>query len=143
EPDGVLPLGARRPSAVVFGLAGVEDRLFRDIRPQLERAIVSLEVEEITDIGPRFQAPPTSLAGAPVTSRGTLPPSAISELLQQARFGFIAYPFDVLGKSGVFAAYAAHGTIPVVFADRRGLFDGLQVGQHFLDGVDLKAAGDV
>ena len=28
------------------------------------------------------------------------------ELLQHARFRFVAYPVDVLGKSGVFAAYA-------------------------------------
>jgi hypothetical protein len=143
EPEHVPPLGARRPSAVVFGLAGVEDRLFRDLRPQLERAIVCLGIEEIIDIGPRFLKPPTSLAGVPVISKGTLPPFAISELLQQARFGFVAYPFDVLGKSGVFAAYAAHGTLPVVFAARRGSFDGLQAGRHFLDGLKLRETFDV
>jgi len=143
EPENVAPPGTRRSSAVVFGLAGVEDRLFRDFRPELECAIVSLGIEEITDIGPRFSKPPTSLAGVPVISNGALPPFAVSELLRQARFGFVAYPFDVLAKSGVFAAYAAHGTVPVVFATRRDSFDGLQVGRHFLDGRRLKAAVDV
>jgi len=143
EPEHVAPPGARRSSAVVFGLAGVEDRLFRDLRPQLECAIVRLGIEEITDIGPRVSKPPTCLAGVPVTSRGALPPFAVSELLRQARFGLVAYPLHVLAKSSAFAAYAAHGTVPVVFAPRRGSFDGLQIGRHFLDGLRLKAVVDM
>jgi hypothetical protein len=143
EPGQIVPSGARRSNAVVFGLAGVEDRLFRDLRPNLESAIARLGIEEITDIGPRLLKSPESLAGVPVISTGALPPFAIAELLQQAMFGFVAYPFDVVAKSGVFAAYAAHGTIPIVFAERRGSFDGLQVGRHFLDGLNLKAAVDL
>jgi hypothetical protein len=62
----------------------------------------------------------------------------VSELLQEARFGFIAYPLDYLCKSGVFAAYAAHGVVPIVFSDKNAAFDGLRTGEHFLDGLRLR-----
>jgi hypothetical protein len=113
----------------------VEKQLFGVYRPQIERMLGAMRIEKIIDIGPRYLSPPTSVAGVPVVSKGALPAGAVSELLQNARFGLIAYPFDVLGKSGVFAAYAAHGVVPIVFATRRGSFDGLEVGRHFLDGL--------
>jgi hypothetical protein len=125
----------RAPYAVIFGLAGVEERMFGVYRCDIERAVRKLGVEKIFDIGPRSKAPPKELAGIEVIANGALPRTAVSELLQQARFGLLAYPFDVLGKSGVFAAYAAHGVIPLVFADRRIAFDGLQSHSHFLDGL--------
>jgi hypothetical protein len=61
----------------------------------------------------------------------------VSELLQCARFGLVACPIDWIGKSSVFAAYAAHGVVPIVLSDKPGAFDGLQPAQHFLDGLRL------
>ena len=127
----------RSAAAVVFGLAGVEDRLFGIYRPDLERIIAALGIEKIFDIGPRFSSVPHTLAGVPVISKGVLPQGAVSELLQRARFGFVAYPLDFIGKSGVFAAYAAHGVVPIVLSEREGAFDGLQPARHFLDGLRL------
>jgi hypothetical protein len=121
----------------VFGLAGVEDRLFSIYRPDLERIIAALSIEKIFDVGPRFSSVPRTLAGVPVISKGVLPRAAVSELLQRTRFGFIAYPLDFIGKSGVFAAYAAHGVVPIVLSDKQGAFDGLQPARHFLDGLRL------
>jgi hypothetical protein len=129
---------ARAAKAVVFGLGGVENRLFGPYRQRVERIVEMMEIEEIIDIGPRLLSPPTSLAKAPVISKGALPRDRVSDVLAQARFGFVAYPFDVLGKSGVFAAYAANGVIPVVFADRRRSYDGLEAGRHFLDALRLE-----
>jgi hypothetical protein len=79
------------------------------------------------------------LAGVPLISKGVLPELAASESLLQARFGLIAYPLHVICKSGVFAAYPAHGIVPIVFSDKCGQFDGLQEGRHFLDGLRLEA----
>jgi len=129
---------ARTATAVVFGLAGVEDRLFGTHRSQIERVISALGIETIFDVGPRSRPMPCSLAGAVVISKGVLPQRAASELLRRARFGFVAYPLDVIGKSGVFAAYAAHGVVPIVFPERQSTFDGLQPSQHFLDGLRFK-----
>jgi hypothetical protein len=130
----------RRAAAVVFGLAGVEDRVFGIYRQDMERAIAALRIEKILDVGPRFSSVPHTLAGVPVISKGVLTHGAVSELLQRVRFGFIAYPLDFIGKSGVFAAYAAHGVVPIVFSDKPGAFDGLQPARHFLDGLRLGTA---
>jgi hypothetical protein len=128
----------RIATAVVFGLAGVEDRLFGIYRPDVERIIAALGIEKIFDVGPRFSPGPRTLAGAPVISKGVLPQATVSELLQCTRFGFVAYPLDFIGKSGVFAAYAAHGVVPIVLSETPGSFDGLQPARHFLDGLRLE-----
>jgi hypothetical protein len=137
EPGRSSAPRTRSAAAVVFGLAGVEDRLFGIYRPDLERLIAALSIEKIFDVGPRFSSVPRTLAGVPVVSKGVLPQGAVSELLQRTRFGFIAYPLDFIGKSGVFAAYAAHGVVPIVLSDKHGAFDGLQPARHFLDGLRL------
>jgi hypothetical protein len=141
EPRRELHPSTRAATAVVFGLTGVEDRLFGIYRSDLERIVATLGIESIFDVGPRSSSLPRTLAGVPVISKGALPQPVISKLLQQTRFGFIAYPIDVIGKSGVFAAYAAHGVIPVVFsdADRLISLDGLRPNQHFLDGFRLSS----
>lgn len=139
EPGWGPSPGARGATAVVFGLPGVEDRLFGVYRAEVERIVSGLEVEEIIDIGPRFSSMPSTLAGIPIISKGVLPQRAVSDLLHQARFGFVAYPVDVIGKSGVFAAYAAHGVVPIVLSEqiRLASHDGVRPGQHFLDGRHL------
>jgi hypothetical protein len=128
---------ARSAAAVVFGLAGVEDGIYGTYRSKIERIVSALGIEKIFDVGPRFSSVPLTLAGAPVISKGVLPQDAVSDLLQRARFGLIAYPLDWIGKSGVFAAYAAHGVVPIVLSDKQGAFDGLQSARHFLDGRRL------
>jgi hypothetical protein len=142
EPGCGLPLRARPATAVVFGLAGVEDRLYGLYRPQVERVVAAIGIEQVFDVGPRLSSASRNLAGVPVISKGVLPPDAVSELLQHARFGLIAYPLDVIGKSGVFATYVAHGVIPIVFSDRLRLrsLEGLEPGRHLLDGVRLEAS---
>jgi hypothetical protein len=132
---------ARTAAAVVFGLAGVEDYVFGIYRSQIERIISALGIEKIFDVGPRLSAMPRTLAGAPVIPKGVLPQGAVSELLQRARFGFVAYPLDFIGKSTVFAAYAAHGVVPIVFSDKQGTFGGLQPARHFLDGLRVGTGG--
>jgi hypothetical protein len=138
EPGCGLAPCARTATAVVFGLAGVEDRLFGVYRSEIERIISALGIENIFDVGPRLSSMPRTLAGAPVISKGVLPQGAVSELLQRARFGFVAYPLDFIGKSGVFAAYAAHGVVPIVLSEKQGSFDGLQPWRHFLDALRLE-----
>jgi hypothetical protein len=129
----------RTAAAVVFGLTGVEDRIFGIYRSEVERIVSALGIEKIFDVGPRSSAMPRTLAGAPVISKGVLPQGAVSELLQRVRFGFVAYPLDFIGKSGVFAAYAAHGVVPIVLSEKQGAADGLQPARHFLDGLRLEA----
>jgi hypothetical protein len=142
EPGCGSPPCARPATAVVFGLAGVEERVFGIYRPEIERMIPALGIEKILDVGPRFSSTPSTLGGVPVISKGVLPRHEVSELLQHARFGFVAYPLDFIGKSGVFAAYAAHGVVPIVLSEIQGSFDGLQPTRDFLDGLRLLTGVD-
>ena len=125
---------ARTAAAVVFGLAGVENVIFGSYRPEIERIISALGIEKIFDMGPRLSAMPRTLGGVPVIAKGVLPQDAVCELLQRARFGFVAYPLDFIGKSSVFAAYAAHGVVPIVLSDKRGAFDGFPHFRHAVAG---------
>jgi hypothetical protein len=129
---------ARAATAAVFGLAGVEGRLYGIYRQHIERLVRALRIEKLIDIGQRLSATPTALGGVPVKAMGVTPPHVVGELLQDARLGFLAYPTDLLGKSGVFAAYAAHGVVPIVLSEKKGFFDGLAAGRHFVDGLSLR-----
>jgi Glycosyltransferase Family 4 len=133
---------ARAATAVVFGLAGVENRIYGEFRRDVERALAALGVERILDIGPRLRSLPSGLGDIPIISKGALPRDSVSGLLQQAKFGFVAYPLDAIGKSGVFAAYAAHGVVPIVFSEELGFHEGLEPGRHFIDGLRFERPAD-
>jgi hypothetical protein len=128
----------RENTAVIFGLAGVEDRLFGSYRNQLERIIAMMRIQRIFDVGPRRGKVPLTLAEVPLTSRGILSRSDLSDLLRETKFGFIAYPLHCIGKSSVFAAYAAHGVVPIVLSDLPQCSEGLEADRHFIDGLRLK-----
>jgi hypothetical protein len=96
----------------VFGSAGVRRRAYERELPALRRAVTSLGATEIVDIGPGAIAPP-AIGGLAVRVLGPLPEDAVSAELLRARFGFVSYPPDFLDKSTIFAAYLAHGMLPV------------------------------
>jgi len=67
-----------------------------------------------------------------VQLQGALPATEVSAVLSETRIGLIDYPGHVFTKSGIAAAYFAHG-VPVVNTSSVGGFPGdLQEGLHFL-----------
>lgn len=112
EPTTVSDFERREPRLVVFGSSGVRRRTWGAHREDLAAASRALEVEEIVDVGVEAGAP-ESLDGRRVLRLGVVPSLEISDLLGRSRGGFLAYPPDFLGKSTVYAAYAAHGVVPV------------------------------
>jgi hypothetical protein len=132
EPERPVPWHMRQPWLVVLGRSGTERRAYGRHRPALTATAQALAVEKIVDIGPRAHALPADLAGIEVQAMGQLPREEVSRLLAESRAGFLDYPSDVLGKSTVFAAYCAHGVVPII-AQRRGPGrDGLHEDVHFL-----------
>jgi len=133
EPKVVVPPAHRSNYMAVFGRPGTEHWVYYGPDSQNSAILAQkLNVEKIIDIGLRDSAPPTSLGKTPVSCLGRLPGSAVSHHLLNCRFGLINYDVPRLGKSSVFAAYAAHGVIPVcIQADCRPNND-LKQGQHFL-----------
>jgi hypothetical protein len=110
EPQAVAPLAERAPRLALFGSRGVRRRAI-DLTAALRRACELLEVSEIVDIGPPMEF--ELQVGIPVRSTGWLESPAVSSLLADCRAGFVSYPPGFLGKSTIFAAYAAHGLLPI------------------------------
>ncbi len=114
EPAAVSPLATRRRRLIVFGGAGVRARAYGRALPELAVACERLGIEEVLDVGPGAETPaPATIGGVPVRSVGPLPGSAVGTLLGESLAGFLAYPPPFLAKSTIFAAYCAHGMLPV------------------------------
>jgi hypothetical protein len=61
----------------------------------------------------------------------------VSARLADAIAGFLAYPPSFLAKSGIFAAYCAHGVLPVCAWQRSLRQDASPAaGRHYWDGED-------
>lgn len=134
EPASVVPLAERAPRLVLFG--GQRERIYRNQLGALERLVRDLALREVVDLGPPVAARPASVGGVEVRAMGPLPGSAIGTILGQSQIGVMDYPNIYLGKSGVFAAFCAHGMVTYnLRADPRRA-DGLQPGLNFLSAVE-------
>lgn len=112
EPAAVPGFAERERRIVVFGGAGVRRRTWERFLPDLTRTARELGAREVVDVGPPV-ALPGSVEEIPVRVLGVLPPDEVSALLLRSAAGFLAYPPDFLPKSTIFAAYCAHGMLPV------------------------------
>jgi len=111
EPAEVAPLLDRLPLAVVFGGCGQRRRVYEALERhprQTERLLSELKIDRILDIGPDLQLA-DRIAGRPVEALGVLPANQVSETLLASRLGLLDYPGNRLTKSGILAAYLAHG----------------------------------
>jgi hypothetical protein len=135
EPAQLPSWGERQPKMVVFGSAAWRRKAYQECKHDLEKACHHMGLNEIVDIGA-----PTNLQELPVrvSGRGILSAAETSREMLSARAGFFAYPINCLGKSGIFAAYAAHGLVPVTFeGNKMENGDGLVLGEHFLSAAGV------
>jgi hypothetical protein len=124
EPEAVSAPEQRRPRAMlVFGGPGQRGRAYGELRPSLAVACQTLEIAEIVDLGPAFGELPARVGGVPVRALGARSEQEVRAILMGSYAGFLAYPAPFLPKSTVFAAYCAHGLVPVcAWARRTRLF---------------------
>jgi len=122
----------------VFGLSGTRQKAYR-VLPRLGKMLHELGIREIYDIGPEIETP-SEVSGIPVKRMGVLAAGEVASRFSQSRFGFLAYPPDYLTKSGVFAGYCAHGTIPVLPYHFWQQTDGLKDGVHVISPQTVKTA---
>ena len=150
-PHGCLPIFSnvgeadtrpteRRPIAVVFGSSGLREDTWRTGGDALHRWA---EAERIAlhDVGSPIEAADVAarLHAHGVVQHGRMPAGAISAMLAEARYGVLSYPPHCVAKSSVFAAFCAHGAVPVLLTDDSGDHDGLQPGREFLRGIPVTA----
>jgi hypothetical protein len=120
EPAETPAAGARHPrSMLVFGGPGSRRRAYGPLLPSLAAACRALAIAEIVDLGPPCGELPARVAGLPVRALGPRPEAEVSAILLRSYAGFLAYPEAFLAKSTVFAAYCAHGLVPVCACPRR------------------------
>jgi hypothetical protein len=132
EPSFGVPAENRPHHMAVFGQPGVE-RVYTGAQFEVAASIAEqLRVKKILDIGARTVAPPRQLGRIPITCLGQLAADSVSNQLISCRFGLLNYDVKRLQKSTIFAAYAAHGVIPVCIGSQANASDALEEGQHFL-----------
>lgn len=130
--DVCAPASQRPATLVIFGRPGIYDDVYRRGLPLVEALIRSQRIERIVDIGARPIAPPPTIGGIQVEQRGEIDTGPLQGLLADARFGLLAYDAGRLAKSTIFAAYLAHGVIPVCLSAEVGDSDGLSPTIHYL-----------
>lgn len=140
ETEQPFPFAARDRAMAVFGLAETRQRVYPEF-DKLGDLLEKLGVREIVDIGPEIKTP-RQVNGVPVKSAGVLTSAEIDRLLARTAFGYLAYPPNCLAKSGVFAAYTAHGVIPVIAQEFHEEFDGLRDGVHLLSAQTARIANE-
>ena len=126
------PLTERRSQLVVFGSSGLRRRLYTEGAGSLRTWLERLGLTEIADIGPPTGLKIEKLAGVPVRETGPADAAIISRTLADSFAGAVAYPPGFLGKSTVFAAYCAHGVLPLVHADGRMGVGEVEAGREYV-----------
>jgi hypothetical protein len=121
----------RQPELVVFGGTSWRELAYTQYKKDLIDICKILNIVRLHDIGPPLGDRPE--LPIEITLHGLLHAPEIDKIMRTSLAGFFTYPVSFLGKSGIFAAYAAHGLTPVTF-DGNDKFseDGLEEGTHFL-----------
>lgn len=116
EPETIPPFEEREPIAVIFGGKKMKQRLYTRKEPALEAFFKREGIERNIDIGSSV-ASITTFGNLPVQKKGFLRAEEISENLKIAKLGLLDYPAEYLTKSGIWAAYAAHGVPTLLISD--------------------------
>jgi hypothetical protein len=136
EINQILPLAKRDRLVLVFGSPGNRLRVYQESWAELELTCQQLKISEIWDIGPSTGLKLSTINKIPIVEFGERSAAEISSFLSNALVGFFDYPPDYrdkstcLTKSTIFAAYCAHGLLPV--SSRYNLpVDGIEAGKHY------------
>jgi hypothetical protein len=121
---------ARAPQAVVFGTAATRRRALAAL-PAHAGTLARLGVRELVEVGDGGSQRAGTI-GVPLRYAGRLSAHELGGVLTGARFGLLDYPAPYLAKSGVFAAYAAHGCAVIDSAAPAADTDGLRAGLHYV-----------
>jgi hypothetical protein len=131
EPDAVPAFAERESICVLFGRGTTRRRTNERFRRYFDELGI-LGIERLIEIG----VEPEITAGLewpfPVESLGPRKIGEISAIMARVKYGLFDCPVHVAGKSGVLAALAAHGIVPI-HPEGEGTFDGLEFGRDTLN----------
>lgn len=131
EPDQVSSLAQRERCIVVFGSPSNRRRVYRESWAELQLTCELLGIEEIWDIGSKTGLNLSTVNGVPIRELGERSAAEISGLLLKSLAAFFNYTPEFLAKSTIYAAYCAHGLLPVSHVGSSVSVDGIIEGKHF------------
>lgn len=138
EPSTVTPLWARTRSLVVFGSSD-RTRVYRNNTETLNHICQTLGIDTLYDVGRPVNWEHQALA-AKVVKTGFLSAPEVSALMAQSLAGVFDYrrfPQN-LAKSTVYAAYCAHGLLPICNGHGLKPQDDIVANHHYLVTSKLK-----
>lgn len=121
EPEDVPSWEKRLPRAVTFGGGQIKRFALSTRSHATAKLLATLGITQLIDIGSPVSIDRTAFqaCGIRIEQFGICQRDHVSELLLQSRIGLVDYPFDFLSKSGVIAAYSAHGLALLINGDWR------------------------
>ena len=131
EPKQVPLLIERNRRIVVFGSPSNRLRVYQESWAELELTCKLLKIEEIWDIGSTTGLSLATVNGVPVVELGKQSAAEISVFLLNSLAGFFNYTPEYLAKSTIFAAYCAHGLLPISHVSSDLTTDGIIDGKHY------------
>ncbi len=131
EPKQVSPLSERQKQLVIFGGVANRIRVYQESKADLDQVCKTLDIQEILDLGTPTGQTPQSIGNVPILELGQLPSEKISEIMSNAIAGFLNYNPDFLAKSTIFAAYCAHGLLPISAKSSNSDTDGIKAGEIY------------
>jgi hypothetical protein len=127
---------------ILFGSAAKRTEVYAHSMPALHSWAEKLKIRKIIEIGPLRIEKLKGAESLEIIELGVLSPSEVMDVFKGAKYGLLQYPLALLSKSGIFAAYAAHGVVPVIVGKHFMNFEsnGLKTGIHYL--YDLGSDSD-
>jgi hypothetical protein len=125
------PLDTRPPNMIIFGGARWVRELLDKHLTETQRCYKAFGIEKIVTVGSPIGTAPKNLP-IPVEEHGFLDASQVAEVIKSSRIGMMNYFPGYLAKSGVYAAYAALGVVPVLPQFNPSTLDGCIEGETYL-----------
>jgi len=122
---------SRPPVAVIFAGGRWLGRLAEQFRSMMADCCQRFGIGKIVCIGSSAGTAPTKFP-IPIEEHGYLDARQTCQLIKQCRFGLMDYFPGYLGKSTVFAAYAALGCVPLLLCENGSELDGCVTGKNCL-----------
>jgi hypothetical protein len=121
---------------VVFGGPGLRQKTYQAAGDKLFAWAKQASLE-VHDIGAPIEDMrlAEALRTNGVIQNGRLNEHQVSQLMADSLYGLLAYSVEYVAKSGVFAAYCAHGVCPLLISNNYVQADGLVASHHYLPGV--------
>ncbi|WP_429326440.1 hypothetical protein [Paraburkholderia sp. GAS348] len=125
EPEACPVWDSKSTSVVVFGSGRTRDAIYAAASDMLCMHLRTGTIGQVIDVGAPTDRTSTLASEYGVSAFracGSLPAHDISLLLASTKFGLFNTPWGLASKSGVFAAYVAHGVAPVSIFDDPGKY---------------------